>query len=74
MRIARGETTVWEGRARIVLHGQEQLWRRLVKPTFEEMGSTDHGKGCAYGLARAQAPRGLEMLDREVVMFVRVGP
>ena len=57
----------------MVLDGQEQLCHRLLKPTFEEIGSSDHGKGCAYGLAGAQAPRGLEMLDREVVMFVRVG-
>src|SRR6266436_5864378 len=38
MGIARGEKAVCRGRARMVLNGQEQLRRRFVKPTLEEIG------------------------------------
>ena len=41
MGIARGENAVWGGKARIVLNGQEQLRRRFVKLTFEEIGRAD---------------------------------
>ena len=66
MRVARGEIAVPGGKAWIVLNGHEQLRRRLVKLAFEEIGSADRGHGLTHPLARAQAQRGLDMLDREI--------
>ena len=66
MGIARGESAVWDRETRVVLNGQEQLRRRFVKPTFEEIGETDRAERRALTLARAQAQRGLDMLDREI--------
>src|SRR5260370_8291403 len=50
----------------MVLSGQQQLSRRFVKPTFEEIGGAHREYGHTHMLARAQAQRGLEMLDREI--------
>jgi|HubBroStandDraft_2_1064218.scaffolds.fasta_scaffold20733_3 hypothetical protein len=54
------------GKAWIVLNGQQQLRRRLVKPAFEEIGLSHRDQWGTHTLARAQAQRGLEVLDREV--------
>ena len=43
MGIARGEKAVCGGKAWMVLNGQEQLRRRFVKLTFEEIGHAHHG-------------------------------
>ena len=52
------------GKAWIVLNGQQQLRRRLVKPAFEEIGLSHRDQWGTHTLARAQAQRGLEVLDR----------
>src|SRR6266478_688775 len=52
----------------MVLDGQEQIRRRFIKPVFEEIGRTHRGQGLTHTLARAQTQRGLEMLDREIVL------
>ena len=50
----------------MVSNGQEQLRCRFVKPMFEEVGHA--AWGYTDTLARAQAQRRLDMLDREIVL------
>lgn len=66
MGVAGREEAVWQGKAWIVLNGQEQRCRRLVKPAIEEIGLSHRDQWGTHTLARAQAQRGLEVLDREI--------
>jgi hypothetical protein len=63
MGIARGEHAVRDREAWVVLNGQEQVGRRFVELTLEEIGVTDCAEGRALPLARTQAQRGFDMLD-----------
>jgi hypothetical protein len=54
----------WEGQD--CLEWQEQLRRRFVKPALNEIGVSHRGQRRTDTLARAQAQRGLKMLDREI--------
>ena len=66
MGVARGEETVWNGRAGIVLDCLEQLRRRLIVPVCEEIRLTHQDK-VDPSLARAEAERGLDMLHCDIV-------
>ena len=52
----------------MVLNGQDQLVRRFVELTFQEIRLTHHRQGGADRLAGAQPHGGLEMLDCEIVL------
>src|SRR5882757_5906729 len=52
----------------MVLNVQQQLRRRFIELALEEIGPTYHGKRVTHTLARAQTQRGLDVLDREIVL------
>ena len=65
MGIAGGENAIRDAEAWIFLDRQEQLRHRLVEAADEEMRGAYHVRRLTDAVARAEAQRGLDMLDRE---------
>ena len=66
MGVARGEIAVCKGMARVFLDRAEQFRHRLVEPPVDEICRANPHERRAHARARAEAQRGLDMLDRNI--------
>src|SRR5258708_20530674 len=68
MRVAPREKTIGVRGTGIFLDCQKELCRRFIELVLKEIGPPHRGLGVTCTLAWAQAERGLDMLDREIVL------
>src|SRR5438105_11078792 len=73
MRVAGGEIAIWLRVAGILLDREEEFRHSLVEPPSKEMSTTHYRKRVGDAGARAEAQRGLNMLDR-IVGLARPNP